>query len=146
MYGSYVYFPPIKNVITPYPCPPPKTSVRQNQPTANLTAYRYRSNIPLSLHLSKQKERFPKMVEFNKMFVMLPVMLAARKLDGEDPDIIFLLRCVYGAVQSVSLLFVLFTYFKASAAAGQPGVAGVKIYVSPPPQVSVFILIIDILP
>lgn len=24
---------------------------------------------------------------FNKMFVMLPVMLAARKLDGEDPQV-----------------------------------------------------------
>lgn len=71
---------------------------------------------------------------FNKMFVMVPVMLAARKLDGEDPEIVFLLRCVYGAVQAVAILFVLFTYVKATAAANDTGNAGIKIYVPPPPQ------------
>jgi hypothetical protein len=73
---------------------------------------------------------------FNKMFVMLPVMLAARKLDGEDPQIVFLLRCLYGAVQTVAILIVLFVYTKAAAAAADP-VNNVKIYVPPPPQVSV---------
>lgn len=29
---------------------------------------------------------------FNKMFVMLPVMLAARKLDGEDPQVSIIYR------------------------------------------------------
>eukprot|EP01082_Thalassiosira_pseudonana_P004027 g3338.t1 g3338 contig12:1877940-1879229(-) len=70
---------------------------------------------------------------FNKMFVMLPVMLAARKLDGEDPQIVFLLRCLYGAVQTVAILIVLFVYTKAAAAAADP-VNNVKIYVPPPPQ------------
>lgn len=74
---------------------------------------------------------------FNKMFVMVPVMLAARKLDGEDPEIVFLLRCVYGAVQAVAILFVLFTYVKATAAANDTGNAGIKIYVPPPPQVNI---------
>lgn len=76
----------------------------------------------------------PKMVEFNKMFVMLPVMLAARKLDGEDPNVIFMLRCIYGAVQTIAVLTVLFIYAKASAAAKDSG-NKVKIYVPPPPQV-----------
>lgn len=71
---------------------------------------------------------------FNKMFVMLPVMLAARKLDGENPDIVFMLRCVYGGMQAVAVLVVLFIYAKATAAAKEKGNAGVKIYVSPPPQ------------
>lgn len=69
---------------------------------------------------------------FNKMFVMLPVMLAARKLDGEDKDIIFMLRCIYGAVQAIAVIVVLFIYMKASAAAKSAG--NVKIYVPPPPQ------------
>ncbi|KAL7434187.1 hypothetical protein ACHAXM_003925 [Skeletonema potamos] len=72
---------------------------------------------------------------FNKMFVMLPVMLAARKLDGEDPNIVFLLRCCYGAVQACALLLVLFINIKANAAAADKA-NNVKIYVAPPPQVS----------
>lgn len=70
---------------------------------------------------------------FNKMFVMLPVMMAARKLDGEDPNIVFLLRCLYGGVQTIALLLVLFTYAKASAA-GKDKDNAVKIYVTPAPQ------------
>jgi len=72
---------------------------------------------------------------FNKMFVMLPVMMAARKLDGEDPNIVFLLRCCYGAVQACALLLVLFINIKAGAAAADKA-NNVKIYVAPPPQVS----------
>lgn len=71
---------------------------------------------------------------FNKMFVMLPVMLAARKLDGEDPDVIFMLRCAYGAVQSIALIAVCLIYLKATAAASDRKNA-IKIYVPPPPQV-----------
>lgn len=70
---------------------------------------------------------------FNKMFVMLPVMMAARKLDGEDPNIVFLLRCCYGAVQAFALLLVLFINIKANAAAADKA-NNVKIYVTPPPQ------------
>eukprot|EP00804_Cyclotella_cryptica_P014623 CCRYP_012647-RA/>CCRYP_012647-RA protein AED:0.04 eAED:0.04 QI:189/1/1/1/1/1/3/735/355 len=69
----------------------------------------------------------------NKMFVMLPVMLAARKLDGEDPNIVFLLRCLYGAVQTIALILVLFVYTKASAAAADKA-NDVLVYVPPPPQ------------
>ena len=66
----------------------------------------------------------------------LPVMMAARKLDGEDPNIIFMLRCIYGAVQAIAVLVTLFIYIKATAASNESGNA-VKIYVSPPPQVSI---------
>jgi len=70
---------------------------------------------------------------FNKMFVMLPVMLAARKLDGEDPNIVFLLRCIYGTVQAMALLLVMFVYLRANAAAADPA-NNVVIYLPPPPQ------------
>jgi Phosphate transport (Pho88) len=53
------------------------------------------------------------MTEFNKMFVMLPVMLLARKLDGEDPTTLLWLRIAYGIVQSISVLVVLYTYIVA---------------------------------
>jgi len=69
----------------------------------------------------------------NKMFVMLPVMLAARKLDGEDPDVVFMLRCAYGVVQTLAVITTLFIYMKASAASKDKANA-VKIYVPPPPQ------------
>lgn len=57
------------------------------------------------------------------------------QLDGEDPNIVFLLRCLYGAVQTVAVLLVLFVYHKANAAASDAR-NDVVIYVPPPPQVS----------
>ncbi|CAB9503739.1 Phosphate transport (Pho88) [Seminavis robusta] len=56
---------------------------------------------------------------FNKMFVMLPVMFAARKLDGEDPMVVNYLRIAYGVMQGLCVLVVLYTYLKATAAAAQ---------------------------
>lgn len=58
------------------------------------------------------------MVEFNKMFVMLPVMFLARKLDGEDPNVVFYLRVAYACIQTLSVLMVLFTYFQATKVKG----------------------------
>jgi len=43
-------------------------------------------------------------MSFNKLMVMIPLMLLSRKLDGEDPKIILLLRCTYGTVQTVLML------------------------------------------
>jgi hypothetical protein len=54
-------------------------------------------------------------VGFNKMFVMVPVMLAARKLDAEDPQIVHYLRIAYGSMQTICVLVVLYTYMKASS-------------------------------
>jgi hypothetical protein len=55
------------------------------------------------------------MVQFNKMFVMLPVMFAARKLDGEDPNIVNMLRIAYAVMQVVCVSAVLYVYLKAQA-------------------------------
>lgn len=69
---------------------------------------------------------------FNKMFVMLPVMLAARKLDGEDPQTVYLLRCAYGTVQACIVLLVAYVYVASRAlAAGKD--RDRLIYVPPPP-------------
>lgn len=70
---------------------------------------------------------------FNKMFVMLPLMFAARKLDGEDPNIIFLLRCSYFSIQGMILLAVLYVYMCATKL-NQGKAKDQEIYVSPPPQ------------
>jgi hypothetical protein len=65
---------------------------------------------------------------FNKLFVMLPVMLAARKIDGEDPNVVYWLRVAYATIQALCVLVVAFTYIQASGAAGK--LKGV-IYVPP---------------
>jgi hypothetical protein len=58
------------------------------------------------------------MAGFNKMFIMLPIMFAARKIDGEDPKMIFLLRCSYFSVQAIIVMIVAYIYLKSQAAAG----------------------------
>ena len=63
-------------------------------------------------------------------------MLAARRLDGEDPKVVLYLRCAYAAVQCVAVIVILFVYYKANLAAKDKANA-VKIYVPPPPQVCV---------
>lgn len=67
------------------------------------------------------------------MFVMVPVMLAARKLDGEDPNIVFLLRCSYGTVQFLIFLITAYVYIQATAVSTGAG-SDRTIYVAPPPQ------------
>mmetsp|Transcript_21034 Transcript_21034/g.27649 ORF Transcript_21034/g.27649 Transcript_21034/m.27649 type:complete len:344 (-) Transcript_21034:172-1203(-) len=69
---------------------------------------------------------------FNKMFVMLPVMLAARKLDSEDPNVVYWLRVAYACVQTVVIAIVGFTYIQAQGAASKA--SNKTIYVPPPPQ------------
>jgi hypothetical protein len=69
----------------------------------------------------------------NKMFIMLPVMFLARKLDGEDPKIVFLLRLAYGVVQTICALIVLFTYYKATQVKSMQ-----LIYVPPPAMVRIY--------
>lgn len=70
------------------------------------------------------------MPPFNKMFVMLPVMLAARKLDGEDPNTVHMVRVAYAAVQTLCVLVVLWTYLQARAVIPN----ATTIYVPPPAQ------------
>jgi hypothetical protein len=76
------------------------------------------------------------MAGLNKMFVMVPVMLAARQIDGEDPKNIFMIRVTYGVVQSLVLLVVFYVYIKASGSC--QGMNQV-VYVPPPPVVRSFV-------
>lgn len=64
------------------------------------------------------------------MFVMLPVMLAARKLDGENPDTIQMVRIVYGVVQLMCVAIVLYAYHIASNVSSSTAV-----FVPPAPTV-----------
>lgn len=64
---------------------------------------------------------------------MLPLMFAARKLDGEDPNIIFMLRCSYFTVQFFIVLAVLYVYLVSKKLA-QSKFKDTVIYVPPPPQ------------
>jgi Phosphate transport (Pho88) len=52
---------------------------------------------------------------FNKMFIMIPVMLAARKLNNEDPNTVFMLRIAYGVVQGLCLSIILYSYWVVSS-------------------------------
>lgn len=63
---------------------------------------------------------------------MLPVMLAARTLDGEDPKIIYMIRVAYGVVQSLVLLVVFYVYIKASGSCQEMNQV---VYVPPAAQV-----------
>ena len=59
-------------------------------------------------------------------------MLAARKIDGEDPKVVYWLRVGYGTIQLICILLVVYTYLQASAVASK--LRGI-VYVPPPPQV-----------
>jgi len=76
-------------------------------------------------------------MQFNKMMVMLPVMLAARKLDSEDPKTVHLLRICYGVMQTICVLIVLYTYVLASKVKSDQ-----IIYVPPAPQVRTYVLVL----
>jgi Phosphate transport (Pho88) len=71
------------------------------------------------------------MVQFNKMFVMVPVMLAARKLNSEDPLTVQYLRIAYSVMQVVCVAIALYVYRVASTVS----YTTTTIYVPPTPQV-----------
>lgn len=73
---------------------------------------------------------------FNKMFVVLPVMLAARRIDGDDPNIVYWLRVAYGTIQTICALITVYTYIQASAVAASTAARSV-IYVPPAPTVRI---------
>ncbi len=73
---------------------------------------------------------------FNKLMIMLPLMFAARKLDGEDPNIVFMLRCSYAAIQTCIVLATLYLYMVAKKISASSALKDVDIFVPPPPQVS----------
>lgn len=69
----------------------------------------------------------------NKLMIMLPLMFAARKLDGEDPNIVFMLRCSYFSIQFCIALAVIYIFLVSKKLAG--GIfKDTILYVAPPPQ------------
>lgn len=72
-------------------------------------------------------------MEFNKMFVILPLMLVSRKLDGEDPQTIHWLRVGYFTVQSIILVIAAYVYVQATAMSKVTSV----VYVPPAPTVRI---------
>lgn len=69
---------------------------------------------------------------FNKVFVMLPLMFAVRKLDGEDPNIVFMLRCSYCTVQFFIMLSAIYIYLTAQKLS-MSKYKDTIIYTMPPP-------------
>jgi len=69
----------------------------------------------------------------NKIFVLLPVMFAARKLDGEDPKTVFIIRCTYFSVQAIMALLVIYLYSQ-SRKVFNSKYKDVSIYIPSPPQ------------
>mmetsp|Transcript_3381 Transcript_3381/g.7069 ORF Transcript_3381/g.7069 Transcript_3381/m.7069 type:complete len:333 (+) Transcript_3381:217-1215(+) len=65
-----------------------------------------------------------------KMLVMLPVMFAARKIDAEDPFVVYWLRVAYAVIQVACVMVIAYTYIQAMSMAGKTK----TIYVPPPPQ------------
>lgn len=70
----------------------------------------------------------------NKLMVMLPVMLAARKLDGEDPKIVFALRCTYSAIHTIIVLMCVYMFQRAQSYSNSPDGRRV-VYIPSPPVV-----------
>ena len=78
---------------------------------------------------------------FNKMFIMIPVMLAARNLKNDDLHTIYMIRIAYVVVQSICLLLATYTYILVSSMQGSGSTAASTsvnriIYVPAPLQVS----------
>ena len=67
------------------------------------------------------------------MIVMIPLILAARKIDGEDPNIVYWLRIAYFSVQAIIVMLVAYVYIQAAAAA--KGKENRMVYVPAPAQV-----------
>mmetsp|Transcript_10153 Transcript_10153/g.15127 ORF Transcript_10153/g.15127 Transcript_10153/m.15127 type:complete len:118 (-) Transcript_10153:830-1183(-) len=66
----------------------------------------------------------------NKMFIMLPLIFASRKLDAEDKDTIFYLRALYFPLHAIMLLVMIYIYMTASKFAQTE--AGKKVIFVPP--------------
>jgi hypothetical protein len=68
---------------------------------------------------------------FNKMFIMIPVMLAARKLNNEDLNTVMMIRIAYCVVQFICLSIVVYTYIIVSSIQNIDRI----VYIPAPPQV-----------
>jgi phosphotransferase system glucose/maltose/N-acetylglucosamine-specific IIC component len=88
--------------------------------------------------LTKPTEQKNGALPFNKMFIMIPVMLAARNLKNDDLNTVFMIRVAYAVVQSTCLLLAIYTYITVSSIQGNSTNTSINrvIYVPAPPQVS----------
>lgn len=67
-----------------------------------------------------------------KLVVMFVVMYLSRKLDGEDKQTIFILRCLYGTVQLSIIVGVAFIINKVQSISTSPWMQGCVVYVPMP--------------
>lgn len=76
---------------------------------------------------------------FNKMFIMIPVMLAARKLNNEDPNTVFMLRVAYAVIQGFCVSIILYSYWVVTSLVSGARKSEVDriIYVPAPAQVRI---------
>ena len=74
---------------------------------------------------------------------MLPVMLAARKLDAEDKDIVMKLRYAYFALHALMIVCMGFIYAKAKRFS-ETSDGKKTVLIPPPPQVR-FVVFADIM-
>mmetsp|Transcript_12324 Transcript_12324/g.18921 ORF Transcript_12324/g.18921 Transcript_12324/m.18921 type:complete len:336 (+) Transcript_12324:91-1098(+) len=56
------------------------------------------------------------MAGVNKIFIMLPMIFAVRKLDADDPNVVYWLRVAYFGVQTIIGLLVMYIYLMSSRA------------------------------
>ena len=72
------------------------------------------------------------------MFIMLPVMLAARNLKNDDLNTVYMIRIAYAVVQTICLLLAIYAYITVSSMQGSTTATNMNriIYVPAPAQVS----------
>ena len=88
--------------------------------------------------LTKRADNKNGALPFNKMFIMIPVMLAARNLKNDDLNSVYMIRVAYVVVQSICLLLAIYTYIVISSIQGSSAASTSidrVIYVPAPPQV-----------
>jgi Phosphate transport (Pho88) len=78
---------------------------------------------------------------FNKLFIMGPVMLLARQINGDDPIMVQYIRMAYGIVQCICLAAIIYVYVAVSgisAGSGNPDYHRV-VYIPAPKSVGILI-------
>ena len=87
--------------------------------------------------LTKPAENKNGALPFNKMFIMLPVMLAARNLKNDDLNTVYMIRVAYVVVQTICLLLAIYAYIIISSMQGSTASSSINriVYIPAPPQV-----------
>lgn len=92
--------------------------------------------------LTKPAENKNGALPFNKMFIMLPVMLAARNLKNDDLNTVYMIRVAYVVVQTICLLLAIYAYIIISSMQGSTASSSINriVYIPAPPQVRCYSL------